>query len=95
MKAQRGTGSKYSFAISSTSALDWGQLLTLRPGRFFLAGKETRYPLYRRLWGPQSQSGRVRKISPPLGFDPQTAQPAEKCYTGYAVRLGFCTLSII
>jgi hypothetical protein len=31
---------------------------TPRPGRFTL-GKETRYPLYRRLSGPQSRSGRV------------------------------------
>jgi hypothetical protein len=32
-----------------------------RPGRF-TPGK-TRYPLYRRLGGPQGRSGRVRKIS--------------------------------
>jgi hypothetical protein len=35
----------------------------------FLPGK-TRFPLYRRLNGPQSPSGRVRKITPPPGFDP-------------------------
>jgi hypothetical protein len=29
--------------------------------------KETWYPLYRRLGGPQGQSGLVRKISPPTG----------------------------
>ena len=28
----------------------------------------TRYPLYRRLGGPQGRSGRVRKISPPNGI---------------------------
>jgi hypothetical protein len=28
-----------------------------------------------RLGGPQGQSGRVRKISPPPGFDPRTVQP--------------------
>jgi len=28
----------------------------------------TRYPLYRRLGGPQSQSGQVRKSSPPPGL---------------------------
>jgi hypothetical protein len=33
---------------------------------------KTQYPLYRRLGGPQSRSGRVRKISPPQGFDPRT-----------------------
>jgi hypothetical protein len=31
-------------------------------------GKETRYPLYRRLGGPQGWSGRVRKISLPTGI---------------------------
>jgi len=34
--------------------------------------KETHYPLYRRLGGPQGLSGWVRKILPPPGFDPQT-----------------------
>ena len=29
---------------------------------------KTRYPLYRRLDGPQGRSGRVRKISPPTGI---------------------------
>ena len=33
---------------------------------------KTRYPLYRRVGGSQDRSGRVRKISPPLGFDPLT-----------------------
>jgi len=32
-----------------------------------LPGK-TRYPLYRRLGGPQGRSGRVRKISSPTGI---------------------------
>jgi len=36
---------------------------------------ETRYLLYRRLGGLQGRSGRVRKISPPPGFDPWTVQP--------------------
>ena len=36
---------------------------------------ETRYPLYRRLSGPQGRSGRVRKMSPQPGFDPRTVQP--------------------
>jgi hypothetical protein len=38
-----------------------------RPGRSLPPGK-TRYPLYRRLDGPQGQSGQVRKISPPTGI---------------------------
>jgi len=32
----------------------------------------TRYPIYRRLGGQQGRSGRVRKISSPLGFDHRT-----------------------
>ena len=32
---------------------------------------KTRYPLYKRLGGPQGRSGRVRKISPRPGFDPR------------------------
>ena len=44
------------------------------PGRSLPPG-EARYPLYRRLGGPQSRSGQVRKISPPPGFDPRTVQP--------------------
>jgi hypothetical protein len=49
-----------------------------------LPGK-TRYPLYRRLGGPQGRSGRVRKISPPTGFDPRTIQPGASLYTDWAI----------
>jgi hypothetical protein len=37
--------------------------------------------MYRRLVGPQSRSGKVRKISPPPEFDPRTVQPAASRYT--------------
>ena len=56
-----------------------------RPGRSLPPGK-TRYPLYRRLGGPQSRSGQVQKISPPPGFDPRTVQPVASRYTDYATR---------
>ena len=56
-----------------------------RPGRSLPPGK-TRYPLYRRLGGPQGRSGQVRKISPPPGFDPRTVQPVASRYTDYATR---------
>ena len=46
----------------------------------------TRYPLYRRLGRPQGRSGRVRKISPPPGFDPRTVKPIASRYTDYATR---------
>ena len=42
---------------------------------------KTRYPLYRRLGWHQGRSGRVRKISPPPGFDPRTVQPVASRYT--------------
>ena len=51
-----------------------------RPGRSLPPGK-TRYPLYRRLGGPQGRSGQVRKISPPSGFNPRTIQPVASRYT--------------
>ena len=45
----------------------------------------TRYPLYRKLGGPQGLSGRVRKISPPPGFDPRTVQSVASRCTNYAI----------
>jgi hypothetical protein len=45
----------------------------------------TRYPLYRRLDRPQGRSGRVRKISPPPGFDPRTVQLVASRYTDWAI----------
>jgi hypothetical protein len=44
-----------------------------------------RYMLYRRLGGPQGQSGQVRNILPPLGFDPWTVQPVVNRYTNGAI----------
>ena len=47
-------------------------------------GKKTRYPLYRKLGGPKGRSGRVRKISLPLGLDPRTVHPVASSYTDWA-----------
>ena len=68
-----------------TMALEGGDGSASRSGRSLPPGK-TRYPLYRRLGGPQGQSGQVRKISPPLGFDPRTVQPVASRYTNHATR---------
>jgi len=65
---------RYSCTLSLTSALDGGGCSTPRPGRF-TPWKETRYPLYRRLGGPQGRTGRAQKISPPPVFNPRTVQP--------------------
>ena len=53
------------------------------PGRF-TAGNETRYPSYRRLGGPQSRSGWLRKISPFPVIDPRTTQTVAGRYTDLA-----------
>ena len=45
----------------------------------------TRYAMCRRLDGPQSRSGQVRKISPSPIFDPQTVQSVASRYTDYAI----------
>jgi len=67
----------YSFL---TTALDGGEGSASHPGRCLPPGK-TRYPLYRRLGGPQGWSGQVRKISSPPGFDPVATR-----YTVYVIR---------
>jgi hypothetical protein len=61
----------------------WGVSITPRP---HLTSGKIRYPLYRRLGGPQGRSGQVRKISPPPGCDPRTVQPVGSLYTDYATR---------
>jgi len=50
-----------------------------------LPSGNTRYPLYRRLVGPQGRSGRLRKISPLQGFDPRTVHPVASRYTDCAI----------
>ena len=53
-------------------------LAALPPGK-------TRYPLYRRLGGPQGRSGRVQKTSPPPGFDLRAIQPVASRYIDWAI----------
>jgi len=59
-----------------------GMLSTQRPGRFN-PGK-SRYPLYRRMAGPQGPTGRVGKSSHTPAFDPRTFQPLARRYTDCA-----------
>ena len=76
---------RYSSTLFLTSALEGGDGSALRPGRSLPPGKN-RYPLYRRMSGPQNRSGQVLKISPPPGFGPRTVQPVGSRYTDYATR---------
>ena len=70
----------YSSTLPSTSALDGGVGGQRHAPAALPAGK-TRYPLYRRLGGPQGRSGRCGEISPPPGFDTRTVQPVASRYT--------------
>jgi hypothetical protein len=72
MKAQRES--------SGIALLFWGYGQRHAPAAL-PPGKETRYPLYRRLGGSQERSGQVRNASLPPGFDPRTVQPAASRYT--------------
>jgi len=83
----------HSSILSLTSGLRGRGWSMPRPGRF-TPGKETRYPLYRRLGGRQGRSGQVRKISPSSGFDPRTFQPvASRCtYRAIPAHLGPSTV---
>jgi len=51
-----------------------------------LPPEKTRYPLYRRLGGPQDRPGWVRKILPPPGFDPRTVQLVASRCTDWAIQ---------
>jgi hypothetical protein len=64
---------RYGSTLSVTSALDGvgGQ----RHAPAVLPLGKTLYPLYRRVGWPQRGCGRVRKISPPPGFDPEPSCP--------------------
>ena len=64
------------------------------PGHF-TPGKETRYPLGRRLDGPQGWSGQLWKILPPPGFDSWTVHPVVSCYTDYAILAHFGALTAL
>jgi len=60
-----------SYTLSLTSSPRLGRFT---PGKI-------RYALYKRLGGPQDQSRRVRNISSPPGFEPQTVQLLATRYT--------------
>ena len=69
---------------SMTTALEAGEWSAARLGRTLPPGK-TRYPLYRKLGGPQGRSGWAENLDPP-GFDPRTVQPVVSRYTDWATR---------
>jgi hypothetical protein len=79
MKAKKGSSGASLLPLSLTSTVYGvgGQPhapAALPPGI-------TPYLLHRRLRGPYGLSGRIRKISPPPGFDPRTVQHVVSRYT--------------
>jgi len=56
-----------------TAAVEGGEWLAARPCRTLPLGY-SRYPLYRRLGGPQGRSGRAENLVP-IGIRPRTLQP--------------------
>ena len=67
-----------------TAALEGGEWSAARSGRTLLPGK-TRYPLYKRLGGPQGRSGRAENLVP-TGIRSRTLQPVVCRYTDWATR---------
>ena len=64
-----------------TAALEGGDGSAARPGRTLPPGK-TRYPLYRRLGGPQGRSRRAENLDP-TGIRSRTVQPVASRYTDF------------
>jgi len=81
---------RYNPTLSLTSLLNRSGWLKPRPNRFTSGKDPVLYQLYRRLGGPQSRSGLVRKNSPPPGFYPRTVQPIVSRYIDYAIPAHLC-----
>ena len=62
-----------------TAGLEGREWSAARPGRTLTPGK-TRYPFYRRLGGPQGQSGRAENLVP-IGIRSRTIHPVVSRYT--------------
>jgi hypothetical protein len=82
MKALRESRGIALICFFYTTALDGDEGQRHAPAA--IPPGKTRYPLYRRLGGPQGRSGQVRKISHPPGFDLRTVQHVACRYTDWA-----------
>jgi hypothetical protein len=82
-------GQRYICVLSLTSALVG--VGSQRHASSALPTGMNRYTFCKKLSGPQDLSGRVRKNSPPLGFDTRTVQPVASCYTDWVIRPTNCS----
>ena len=62
-----------------TAALEVGEWSAARPGHTLLPGK-TRYPLYKRLGGPQGRSGRAENLVPYRDSSPDRPARSQSLY---------------
>ena len=62
-----------------TAALEGGEWSAAYPGRILPSGK-TRYPLYRRLGGPQGRSGRSENLAPTVIRSPGRPARSQSLY---------------
>jgi len=69
---------------SITTALEGGEWSAACPGCTLPPGK-TQYPFYRRLGGPQGQSGHTENLAPTM-IRSQTIQPVVSRYEDWATR---------
>jgi hypothetical protein len=87
-----GRERRYSSYSFSNATLDGGWVVSVTPRPRFTPGERTpRFPLYRRLGGPQSRSGHrgYRKISclcRGSNLDRPVVQPVARYYTDWATR---------
>jgi len=72
-------GYRYRSTLPLTTALEGGEWSVERPGRT-LPPEKTRYPLYRRLGGPQGRSGQAENLVP-TGIRYRTVQSVVSRYT--------------
>ena len=70
---------------SMTATVEGGEWSAARPSRT-LPPRNTRYPFYRKLGGPQGRSGRAENLVP-TGIRSQTIQPVVSRYTDWANRV--------
>jgi hypothetical protein len=71
----------YSF---STPAIETEGCSGSRPGRL-TSGRDSRYPLYRKLSGPRGRYRWFRKVPPPLGYQPRPLQRVTGRCTRYII----------
>ena len=79
IKSHRGSWGTAPLILNLGARRKWVVNFAPRP---LYPWKEYRYPLYRRLGGSRSRSGRFREdnLSPPAGFKPRIVQPVASRY---------------